>query len=62
MTKIVYERPNFYVAEAKKGFEVYRNGPTAATRVAFVGTAGTYFSALYRAMAECDRREQEARQ
>jgi len=51
---IVYERPGFYVIKVSKGFEVYRNGITAAARCAIIGYTGQ--KGLARAIAECDKR------
>ncbi len=56
--KILYERADFYVCAErfgqKSGFAVYRNGVTAATRVASIGFEGE--RGLKRAIEEADRR------
>lgn len=55
---IVYETANHYVlAVGPRGFEVYRNGTTAAVKVASVGHGDGPRLGLTRAIAECERRE-----
>ncbi|WP_339548600.1 hypothetical protein, partial [Pseudomonas sp. RA_35y_Pfl2_P32] len=52
---LLYEVGDFYVIRtAKGGFEVYRNGVTAAERVAQIGYKGE--NGLARAKAEADKR------
>jgi hypothetical protein len=52
----LYETGDYWVARepSGKGFEVWRNGPTAATRCAQIGYAGD--EGLQRAKREADRR------
>jgi hypothetical protein len=40
---------------------IYRNEGVAAVRVSSISIPGTYSTVLARAMAECDRREDEAK-
>lgn len=50
---ILYDVGTHFVIDAgKKGFEVYRNGPTAATRCASIGRS----LGLQRAKLEADKR------
>lgn len=54
---ILYEHGEYFVIKARKGYEVYRNGVTAATRCAIIGSDGEKW--LKRAIEECDRRAKE---
>lgn len=54
---ILYQKGDFWVCkatDASKGFEVYRDGVTHATRCAIIGYKGD--DGLQRAKTECDRR------
>lgn len=57
---ILYQNGPFWVCKAKKGYEVYEDGVTHATRRAILGSDGPYW--FERAKAEADRRAQKARQ
>lgn len=48
--------PFFVLAVGRKGFEVYREGPTTAVRVACIGDGPPPFLGLTRAIAVCDDR------
>lgn len=51
----IFELGDYYiVATDKGGFDVYRQGPTAATRCAQIGYKGD--KGLQRAIEECKRR------
>lgn len=55
MKTILYEAGGYWITLApKKGYEVYRNGLVASTRVAIIGYDGS--DGLKRAIAEIDRR------
>ena len=56
LQNIRHETHDFWVLDVgAKGFEVYRKGATASTKVAAIG-AGPNFG-LPRAIAECERRQ-----
>jgi hypothetical protein len=53
---IRHETRSFWVLDVgTRGFEVYRKGPTASTRVASIGNGPAL--GLTRAIAECERRQ-----
>jgi len=56
MTTILYQRGDYYIVLEPTGksqsYSIYRNGTTAAVRVATIGES----FGLKRAIAECDRR------
>ena len=54
MEKIVYEKAEYFVVPAKKGFEVFKQGATAAVRCAQIGFDGQ--PGLDRCKAEIERR------
>lgn len=55
----LYETAHFWVRDAgSKGFEVYRNGATASTKVASIGHGPAPNLGLARAIAEANRREE----
>jgi hypothetical protein len=54
---IVYESAHHYAVRTAKGFEVYKMGPVAATRVATIGYRGD--QGLQRVKAEIARREEK---
>lgn len=54
MTQSIYENGDYWVAKAKKGYEVYRTGITHSTRCAIIGYEGQ--KGLDMAKAEADRR------
>lgn len=58
MSRILYQRGNFWVCKAKKGYEVYEDGMAHATRRAIIGSDGPQW--FERAKAEADRRAKEA--
>lgn len=51
---IVYETQDYFVLRTDKGFEVYKHGPTVATRVSQIGYQGQ--KGLDRAKLEIERR------
>lgn len=51
---IVYEQGEYWVCQARKGFEVYRTGVTHSIRCAVIGYSGQ--EGFTRAIAEIDRR------
>jgi len=51
---IIYETQDYFVLRTDKGFEVYKHGPTAATRVSQIGYQGQ--KGLDRAKLEIERR------
>ena len=55
MINIIFETKKYYIVRVKNGFEVYKNGVTAATRVAQIGYQGA--KGLQRAKLEIEKRE-----
>lgn len=57
---ILYQNGNFWVCKSRKGYEVYEDGITHATRRAIIGSDGPQW--FERAKAEADCRAEQARQ
>jgi hypothetical protein len=58
LSDIVFERGDYWVKRAAKGFEVYKIGATASTRCAIIGFEGQ--KGLDYAKQEIERRESHA--
>jgi hypothetical protein len=56
---ILYQNGSFWVCKAKKGYEVYEDGVTHASRRAIIGSDGPQW--FERAKIVTDRRAEEAR-
>lgn len=51
---IVCENGKYYILRVKTGYEIYKNGPTHATRCAIIGYKGN--NGFNKALIEIDRR------
>lgn len=61
LSDIKYETRNFFVLSIEDaGFAVYKNGPTASTRVASIGNGPGPQLGLTRAISEAERRQTAA--
>lgn len=60
LSDVKHETHDFWVLDVgKRGFEVYRKGGTASTRVACIGRGEAPNLGLGRAISECARRQAE---
>lgn len=59
-SQITYETRDFWVcAVGARGYEVYKRGACASTRVASIGHGDAPRLGIARAIAECQRRQSE---